>query len=90
MPPYPAFQQVMYGFPAGSSPRRPTTRTTRPRLPGGYASDQLYYERSIYRSESPYGMSATEIALFDGLLWMRRMGWMMAEYTPRAWHDRPA
>ena len=81
MPPYPAFQQVLYGFPRGEF----TAATDAPdgvsAVPGGYSADQLYYERSIYRSESPYGMSATEIALLDGLLWMRRMGWMMAEYT---------
>jgi hypothetical protein len=82
MPPYPAFQQVMYGFPRGefvATTDSPDGGT--PVVPGGYRSDQLYYERSVFRSESPYGMSATEIALFDGLLWMRRMGWMMAEYT---------
>ena len=26
-------------------------------------------------------MSATEIALLDGILWMRRMGWLLGEYT---------
>jgi hypothetical protein len=81
MPPYPAFQQILYGFPRGEFTAATDNPDDTSAVPGGYAADQLYYERSIYRSESPYGMSATEIALFDGLLWMRRMGWMMAEYT---------
>jgi hypothetical protein len=86
LPPYPAYQQVMYGFPRGEftadyDPDEVDPITGKARIPGGYPADVLYYKRSIYRSESPYGMSATEIALFDGLLWMRRMGWMMAEYT---------
>ena len=50
-------------------------------VPGGNTTDQLLYERTIIRPKTPYGMSDTEIALFDGLLWMRRMGWLMAEYT---------
>ena len=79
LPPLPAFQQVLFGFPRGefTAPLDPDGEP----VPGGYPSDQLYYERSIYRSESPYGMSATEIALFDGLVWMRRMGWVLSEYT---------
>jgi hypothetical protein len=52
----------------------------KPTIPG-FASDELLYERTIYRPKTPYGMSATEIALLDGILWMRRMGWLMAEYT---------
>jgi len=81
MPPYPAFQQILYGFPRGEFTAATDNPDDTSAVPGGYASDQLYYERSVYRSESPYGMSATEIALFDGMLWLRRMGWMMAEYT---------
>jgi hypothetical protein len=81
MPPYPAFQQILYGFPRGEFTAATDNPDDTSAVPGGYSSDQLYYERSVYRSESPYGMSATEIALFDGMLWLRRMGWMMAEYT---------
>ncbi len=85
MPPLPAYQQIMYGFPRGEwmatvDPGEVDPLTGRPVVPGGYPGDTLYYRRSIFRSESPYGMSPTEIALLDGLLWMRRMGWMMAEY----------
>lgn len=86
LPPYPAWQQILYGFPRGeftatADPDDIDPATGRPFIPGGYPADTLYYRKSIYRSESPYGMSATEIALMDGLLWLRRFGWMMAEYT---------
>lgn len=86
LPPYPAFQQMLYGFPRGEftadcDPDQPDPLTGKARIPGGYPADVLYYQKSVYRSESPYGMSPTEIALFDGLLWMRRMGWVLAEYT---------
>jgi hypothetical protein len=80
-PPYPFCQQILYGFPRGEF-----TATVVPDAAGnptvpGFASDEMLYERTIYRPKTPYGMSATEIALLDGILWMRRMGWLMAEYT---------
>lgn len=81
MPPYPAYQQILYGFPRGEftadTTEGPDGKTTVP----GLAADEMLYERTILRPHSPYGMSATEIALLDGLVWMRRMGWMLAEYT---------
>jgi hypothetical protein len=85
LPPYPAYQQILYAFPRGEftatvDPGEVDPATGKPKVPG-FPADTLYYERSVYRSESPYGMSPTEIALFDGMLWLRRMGWMMAEYT---------
>lgn len=87
LPPYPAFQQLLWGWPRGEftadyDPADPLDPLTgQPRIKGGYPSDVLYYQKSVYRSESPYGMSPTEIALFDGLIWMRRMGWVLSEYT---------
>jgi len=80
-PPFPFAQQILYGFPRGEF-----TATVVPGPDGkptvpGWPSDELMYERTIYRPKTPYGMSATEIALLDGIVWMRRMGWMVAEYT---------
>ncbi len=85
LPPYPAFQQILYGFPRGEF----TAETVEAAGPGGgrvvapgLSADELLYERTILRPGSPaYGLSATEIALLDGMVWMRRMGWIMAEYT---------
>jgi hypothetical protein len=80
-PPFPFAQQILYGFPRGEFTAAvelgPDGKPTVP----GWASDELMYERTVYRPKTPYGMSATEIALLDGIIWMRRMGWMIAEYT---------
>lgn len=84
-PPAPAYQQILYGF-----PRSEFTATTvtmdgpdgQPvKVTPGLTADQLMYERTILRSKTPYGMSATEMALLEGIVWMRRFGWIMAEYT---------
>jgi hypothetical protein len=81
-PPQPAYQQIMYGFPRGEFiADADVGMDGAPFVPGGFSSDELVYERRMLRSESPYGLSATEIALLDGLVWMRRMGWILSEYT---------
>ena len=80
-PPYPAAQQILYGYPRGEFTATVVTDDQGRQSVPGFPSDQLMYERTIYRPKSPYGMSATEIALLDGILWMRRFGWIMAEYT---------
>lgn len=77
VPPLPAFQQILYGFPRGEFMATTDPEGVTPGLP----ADQLLYERTIIRPHSPYGMPATEIALWDGLVWMKRMGWIMDEYT---------
>jgi len=81
LPPAPAWQQILYGFPRGEFMADVTDTGGQPMVPGGMTTDQLMYERTIVRPKTPYGMSATEIALLDGMLWMRRMGWLMSEYT---------
>jgi hypothetical protein len=81
LPPFPFAQQVLWGFPRGEFVADTVTVDGQTLVPGGMASDQLLYERTIVRPKTPYGMSATEIALLDGILWMRRMGWLLAEYT---------
>jgi hypothetical protein len=82
VPPYPFCQQILYGFPRGEFIADARIGDDgQPFIPGGYAADQLLYERTIIRPETPYGLSATEIALLDGIVWMRRMGWILAEYT---------
>lgn len=76
-PPYPAYQQILYAFPRGEFTATPGPDGSVP----GFPADQLVYKRTIYRPTTPYGMSAVEIALLDGMLWLRRMGWLQAEYT---------
>lgn len=81
LPPAPFAQQILYGFPRGEFTADTVDVKGQTMVPGGMTTDQLMYERTIIRPKTPYGMSATEIALLDGMLWMRRMGWLAAEYT---------
>jgi hypothetical protein len=81
LPDAPFAQQILYGFPRGEFVADTVDVNGVTMVPGGMTSDQLLYERTIIRPKTPYGMSATEVALLDGILWMRRMGWLLAEYT---------
>jgi hypothetical protein len=79
--PYPAFQQIMYGFPRGEFTAQVIERDGQKLVPGGMLASQLVYRRRVPRRRSPYGFSPTEQALLDGLLYTKRFGWMLAEYT---------
>lgn len=81
LPPAPFAQQILYGFPRGEFVADTVDVNGQAMVPGGMTTDQLMYERTIIRPKTPYGMSATEIALLDGILWMRRMDWLLKEYT---------
>lgn len=90
LPPYPAYQQILYGFPRGEFTADietgPDGETV---IPNGYPADQIIYQRREVRTFSPYGLSSVEQALTDADLWMKRMAWMRAEYTdgvmPSGW-----
>lgn len=77
-PPFPAFQQILWGY-----PRRDLGMEADP--DGGTGSllpsDQLIYEPRNQRVWTPYGNSAVEQALADGELYMHRHRWMTLEYT---------
>jgi len=81
LPPAPFCQQVLYGFPRGEFVADTVDVNGVTMVPGGMTTDQLMYERRLIRPKTPYGMSPTEIALLDGILWMRRMDWLLKEYT---------
>lgn len=81
LPPAPFAQQILYGFPRGEFVADTVDVNGKTMVPGGMNTDQLLYERTIIRPKTPYGMSATEIALLDGILWMRRMDWLLSEYS---------
>ncbi|EOD66897.1 minor capsid protein [Amycolatopsis vancoresmycina] len=89
LPPYPAYQQILYGFPRGEYTADTDTDDDGTQLTGGYDADQLIYLRREVRTFSPYGLSAVEQSLTDVDLWMKRMAWMRAEYTdgvmPAGW-----
>lgn len=82
LPPFPAYQQVLQGFPRGEYVAD---------MDGGdgYTSDALIYRVKEARTFTPYGFSAVEQSLEDADLWIKRMGWMKAEYTdgtmPSGW-----
>lgn len=79
--PYPAFQQMLYGFPRGEF--RATVEDDdagNQVLTGGYLADQLYYYRKNFRVQSMYGYSPTEQALIAARLYLKRQGWMLSEY----------
>jgi hypothetical protein len=82
LPPYPAVQQILYGFPRGEYTADIDAEGV---IAGGMSADEILYRRRVIRGfGSPYGMPPVEIALLDGLVWMRRMGWILAEYTEGA------
>lgn len=88
-PPYPAYQQVLHGFPRGDFTADSHVSDEGQEIAGGYPSDQLIYIRRAVRTWTPYGYSAVEQALNDGDLYMRRYQWLKSEYTdgvmPSGW-----
>jgi SPP1 gp7 family putative phage head morphogenesis protein len=92
LPPFPAYQQVLYGFPRGeftADISQEDAEDGQTIVPDGYASDQLIYLRREVRTFTPYGLSAVEQSLSDADLWLKRLAWMRAEYTdgvmPSGW-----
>jgi hypothetical protein len=84
MPPHPAYQQVLYGFPRGDFTADTVDVDGKLVIPGAFSSSQLIYRRRVVRTRTPYGFSPTEQALLDGTLWDKRFRWMLAEYTEGA------
>ncbi len=84
MPPAPAYQQILYGFPRGEF-----TASDALLVDGEYAADQLVYRPRVRRTHTPYGLSNTEQALMAGALYAKRQKWLGDEYdegtTPRTW-----
>jgi hypothetical protein len=77
MPPYPAFQQILYGFPRSEFSAPTEIETT----DGEFTSDELSYLIKNRRTTSVYGYSPTERALALADIYLRRQQWLRAEYT---------
>lgn len=93
-PPFPAFQQILYGFPRGEFTATVDDTPEGTVVPGGFAADQLYYYRGTPFANTPYGLSAVEQALISARLYLKRQGWLLSEYddgvTPNTWLIPPA
>lgn len=77
MPPNPAFQQILFGFPRSEfmAPNEIEDAD------GEFTSDELSYLVKNRRSWTIYGFSPTERALPLADIYLRRQQWIRAEYT---------
>lgn len=88
--PYPAYQQNIQGYVRGEFHATGTDLGNGDVLvESGFLADQLFYYVGNTRSFTPYGYSAVEQALISARLYLKRQGWMLAEYddgsTPLMW-----
>lgn len=93
--PYPAYQQILYGFPRGefTAPatyeQDPQTGALVEHMQPGMLADQMFYYVHNSRVQTPYGYSETEQALLSASIYLKRRGWMISEYddgsTPQMW-----
>lgn len=82
LPPYPAYQQILYGFPRGEYTATGIADVPKGKpAPTPFTAADLIYKRRCIRNWTPYGYSAVEQALDDGDLELKRHRWMKAEYT---------
>lgn len=74
IPPHPAFQQILWGFPRGEF-------TASADADGEFTVDDLIYAPRTRRPFTPYGYSAVERALPMIDLYMKRLQWLRTEFT---------
>ena len=74
-PPQAAYQQILYGFPRGEF------TASADDVGEEFAADQLVYRPRYRRARSAYGYSSVEVALSIADLYLKRIGWLRAEYT---------
>jgi len=77
IPPHPAYQQILWGFPRGEF-------TASADADGEFTADDLVYAPRTRRPFTPYGYSAVERALPMIDLYMKRLQWLRTEYTDGA------
>ena len=77
MPPYSAYQQILFGFPRSEF----TAPTETEEADGEFTSDELAYLIRNRRTTSVYGYGPTERALPLADIYLRRQQWIRAEYT---------
>jgi len=76
-PPYPAFQQILFGFPRSefSAPAEELEAD------GEFSAEEMSFMIRNRRSNSVYGFSEVERALPIADIYLRRQQWLRAEYT---------
>ena len=77
MPPSPAYQQILYGFPRSEF----SANADDPSADGEFTADDLAYMVRNRRTTSVYGFSPVERALPLADIYLRRQQWIRAEYT---------
>lgn len=86
MPPAPAYQQMLWGFPRGEFVADVDEDG---KVPGAFPADRLIYARREVRTFTPYGFSAVEQALPDVDLYLKRLEWQKSQYSdgvaPAGW-----
>ena len=83
VPPYPAFQQILWGFPRGEF----TATAEGLEVDGEYTADDLIYAPRNRRTNTPYGFSPVERCLVLVDLYMKRLQWLRSEFTDGATPD---
>jgi hypothetical protein len=82
LPPAPAYQQILYGFPRGEWQASDTADDE-------MTAAELVYRPRHRRTWSPYGFSATERALSAADLYLKRIAWIRSEFddgvAPELW-----
>lgn len=76
-PPFPAYQQILYGFPRSEFAAPTETED----VDGEFSSDELQYLVRNRRTHTVYGYSPTERSLNLADIYLRRQQWLRAEYT---------
>lgn len=92
IPPGPAYQQLIWGFPRGDYQASPEGTGAYPMFAGGgsnneFLRDQLAYFVRERRTRSPYGLSVVEQCVNAATLYMERRRWLRAEYTSGTRND---
>lgn len=87
LPPAPAFQQILYGFPRGEW-------TATADADSEWQISELIYRPRLRRTFTPYGLPDTESALSAADIYLKRIQWIREEFTegatPDTWMIPPA
>jgi len=75
--PFPAYQQILYGFPRGEF----IASSDDPTQDGNFSADEMIYLVRNRRTFTPYGYSPVERALPLADLYLKRQQWLRAEFT---------